>query len=168
MGILRAYPVNPDANRQEILYGFSDDRTTLLRELVDAIKADFLVTDRLIVGLDVSNPLMPYVSVVRDLTVKLEVKVTGIVGRKHFEWKWDDMKRKEISLSVDSFIIYTHFKVLRFDQEVDRGMVIEPRGDRHYFSGLEKLYPAGGNYFLDIPVDVFEPVDVIEFGHSWD
>ena len=167
MAVLRDY-ANSDPNRQEIRYKFEGDRPTLLRELVDAIKADFFTTDRLTVGIDASNPLMPYVSVVRDLLAKLEVKVTGIVGEKRFQWKWEGIERRETSLLVDDFIIYSHFKVLRYGKEVDGGMVIEPRGDRHYFSGLTKLHPGGGNYFLDIPVGVFEPVDIIQFGHSWD
>src|SRR5437868_5302811 len=100
MAIVRARPANPDPKRQEILYGFEGDRPTLVQDLVDAIKGDFLSTDRLTVGFDVSDLLMPYVSVVRDLSAKLEVKVTGIVGPKRFEWKWEGVERKSTSLVV--------------------------------------------------------------------
>lgn len=168
MSVARSYPANPNPKWQEIRYGFDKGRPTLLQDLIGAIKADFLTTDRLTVSINTSNPLMPRMSVVRDLSAKLEVRVTGIVSEKRFEWKWEGIERKGFSLSVDDFFIYSHFKVLRYGSEVDNGMVVEPRGDRHYFTGLSKLYPAGGNYFGDIPVDIFEPVDIIRFGHFRD
>lgn len=166
MAIVRARQL--DSDRFRVLYGFDGSGPTQLQDLFSAISNDFGPTDRLTIDFDVSNPSMPRLSVVRDLTAKLDVKVTGIVGEKGFEWTWDRMKRKAATLVVDDFIIYSYFKVLRYGKEVDHGMITEPRGDRHYFSGLTKLYPEGGNYFLEIPVRIFEPVDVIQFGHSWD
>src|SRR3989344_4724379 len=165
MAIVRARQLDKDQFR--VLYGLDGSGPVLWQDLISAVSNDFGPTDRLTVDLDVSNPSMPRLSVVRDLTANLDVKVTGIVGEKDFEWTWDRMKRKATTLVVDDFIIYSHFRVLRYGKEVDRGMITEPRGDRHYFSGLSKLYPEGGNYFLEIPARVFAPVDIIQFSHSW-
>src|SRR3989344_5236055 len=156
MAIVRARQLDKDQFR--VLYGLDGSDPVPWQDLVSAVSNDFGPTDRLTVGFDLSDPSMPRLSVMRDLTAKLEVKVTGIVGQKDFEWMWDRMKKKATTLVVDDFVIYPHFRVLRYGKEVDRGMVIEPRGDRHYFSGLTKLYLEGGNYFLEVPVRIFEPV----------
>lgn len=73
-------------------------------------------------------------------------------------------------LSVPGLSGYAQIYLIRDGQIIDRGLVTEPRGDAHYFSGFTGPLRRRDSHFLDLHARSLREGDAlsIEFNHFYD